>query len=1042
MRKTLTRARTSISIALLLAGSLAALLTPATEARTQSRNTTEFEFFEKRVRPLLAEQCYSCHSAASKQLMGGLRLDTKAATLKGGEHGLAVVPGKPGQSSLIRAIRYTDKTLQMPPKGRMTDAQIAVLTEWVKMGAPDSRTSGPAPAKTMGMSVEAGRKLWAYQPLKHTDPPATQRPVVPTTQVFRTPIDKFVLAKLAPKGMTPNPAANRQTLIRRATFDLIGLPPTPEEIADFVNDRSPNAWEKVIDRLLASPHYGERWGRHWLDLARFAESHGYEQDYDRPNAYHYRDFVIRALNMDLPYDSFVKWQLAGDEFEPGNPLALMATGFLGAGTHATQITKNQVEKERYDELDDMLSVTSTTFLGLTVGCARCHTHKYDPIPTNDYYRMLSTFTTTVRSDFDINLDPEGYRKQKSAFDTDHAPLIGALQKYEKYDLLNRLKEWMKACSASGEPSIRAQWLTLEFSSVKSQGGATLTPQDDGSILAGGTNPDNDAYTLVARTGVRRITAIRLEALSHSSMVKGGPGRASVGNFALTNFTLTAKPASGGTAMPIKLIHPRASFEQKGLPVAAAIDGDAKTGWAVDPEFGKDHAAVFELEPTLDLNGPAELTFTLKFDNNTGHSIGRPRISVTASAEPVAFDAPARPEKVETILAGIASGARPQSDADMAVLLKWYRMKDPEWQRLNRRVAEHLAHEPKPKLQKTMICSEGVPAIRNHTQGGDFLDHTWFLKRGDPNQKGEVVAQSFLTVLMNAPNGEKRWQETPPAGWRTSYQRRSLANWITDVNHGAGSLLARVIVNRLWQHHIGRGIVATPSDFGVQGDLPTHPELLDWMAGELIRGGWRLKPMHKLIMMSAVYMQSSAQNQANAKLDPANRFCWRHTRQRLEAEVIRDSMLSVSGLLDSTMFGPGTLDESMKRRSIYFFVKRSRLIPTMILFDAPNALQSIGLRQTTTVAPQALMLINNVNMREYAAALAKRISPGESTPVAEAVRRGYLLTVGRAPAESELADDLAFLKQQAASYKSQDAVRLALTDLCQVLMSLNEFVYVD
>jgi hypothetical protein len=336
-------------------------------------------------------------------------------------------------------------------------------------------------------------------------------------------------------------------------------------------------------------------------------------------------------------------------------------------------------------------------------------------------------------------------------------------------------------------------------------------------------------------------------------------------------------------------------------------------------------------------------------------------------------------------------------------------------------------------------------VRLHTQGADFLEQTHFLRRGDPNQKEAVAAQGFLQVLMPAPEAAKRWQASPPAGWRTSYRRRSLAEWLTDPDQGAGALLARVIVNRLWQHHLGRGIVATPNDFGVRGATPTHPELLDWLASELIRRGWKLKEMHKLIMISAVYMQSSRYEEEKAAIDRENELLWRRPPHRLEAEVIRDSLLAASGLLDTTMFGPGTLDESSRRRSIYFTVKRSKLVPMMQVFDAPDALSSIGERSSTTVAPQALLLLNNGNSRSYAKAFARRIAPQGVTDLATALRAAYVIAIARQPTDEELADGLAFVAAQSASYQAAekpDAGELALADFCQVLLCLNEFVYVE
>jgi hypothetical protein len=387
------------------------------------------------------------------------------------------------------------------------------------------------------------------------------------------------------------------------------------------------------------------------------------------------------------------------------------------------------------------------------------------------------------------------------------------------------------------------------------------------------------------------------------------------------------------------------------------------------------------------------------------------------------------------------------------LLAWYRTTDPEWQKLNKQAQDHLLKAPKPTLVKALISSEGLPAVRLHTQGGDFLHATHFLNRGDPTQKMGVASQGFLQVLMNAPDSARRgspdpaayWQVAPPSGWRTSYRRRSLANWMTDVDRGAGALLARVIVNRLWQHHMGRGLVATVSDFGTRGERPTHPELLDWLATELIKNGWHLKPIHKLIMSSSVYLQSSQPDEAKKHLDRHNRLWWRRLPHRLEAEVIRDSILAVSGRLDLTMFGPGTLDQGSKRRSIYFTVKRSKLLPVMQLFDAPEALTSVGERPTTTIAPQALLLMNNPHVRECARSFARRIAPEAQTPVEEAIRAGYRIALTRSPTAEEMADSVAFVKQQLESYKAtgkKDAGELGYADFCQVLMCLNEFIYVD
>ena len=816
------------------------------------------DLFRDRVRAVLLERCFKCHGGESVE--SGFDMTDRDKLLKGGDSGAVVVVDKSSESLLCKLIAHDKKPFMPHEADKLPATAIEQIGAWIDLGAPyDQPLKGIKATEaewTQKVISPEARKFWSFQPLAGIEPPS-----VKNAAWCRTPLDRFVLSKMEAAGVAPNPAATKRQLIRRVYFDLIGLPPKPAEIAAFENDSSPEAYEKVVDRLLASPHFGERWARRWLDLARFAESHGFEHDSDRPTAYHYRDFVIRAINDDLPYDKFIKWQLAGDEYEPDSPLAMAATGFLAAGVHSTQITKNEAERHRYDEMDDMLATTGTAMLGLTFGCARCHDHKYDPIPQRDYYRMLSAFTTTVRSEPEIDLDPAGYRLAKEQFDNEHETLAAALEEFERVQLPARLASW---------------------------------------------------------------------------------------------------------------------------------------------------------ERTRKNESPA----------------------------PVEIRSPGLPSRIAMILGLPAKKRDPQQSA---ALLSWYRTIDPEWQKLNRQSQEHLQKEPKPRTTKMLVASEGLPPIRLYTQGDDFFKETYFLRRGDVNQKVALAALGVLQVLDRADDHEKHWQTAPPAGARTSYRRRALAEWITDRQSGAGSLLARVEVNRLWQFHMGRGIVATPSDFGARGEPPTHPELLDWLAGELIAGDWRLKPIHKQIVMSTAYMQSSAPNEANAKADPDNRTFWRHPTQRVEAEVIRDALLEVSGSLDPTPFGPGTLDPASRRRSIYFTVKRSKLIPMLTIFDAPDALGGIGQRPTTTVAPQALYLMNNPQVRQYAKAFATRISPNGETKLDAAIGSAYLIALGREPTAEEAADSLAFIDEQTKSYQKTgkpDARQLALADFCQTLMCLNEFVYVE
>jgi mono/diheme cytochrome c family protein len=1014
--------------------------------------------FKSQVRQVLIDQCVDCHGGS--EVESGFDLATRKGLLRGGSHGPSVVVGKSADSNVVRFISHKEKPFMPDGADKLPEEQIAAIARWIDLGAPYDKPLVDNPrdpdAWTATVVPAKAREFWAFQPLANVEPPA-----VNNEAWCRNPIDRFILAKLAEKGISPNSPAERRVLIRRAWFDLVGLPPPPEEVEAFIADPDPRAYEMLLDRLLESPHYGERWARHWLDAARFAESHGFEQDYDRPHAYHYRDFVIEAFNQDMPYDQFVRWQLAGDEFEPENPLALKATGFLGAGVFPTQITANEVERTRYDALDDMAATTGSAMLGLSIGCARCHDHKFDPIPQADYYRFLSTFTTTVRSDLDVDLTPEKTKAALAAWEKEHEPKAAVLKAFEESKMPREFQEWLdESPQLDGSWRKGVEWIVFDKVDAKSKNGATLTVQDDGSIVASGKNPDSDTYTISTQPFNQlavTIETIRLEALPDPALVKSGPGRADNGNFALSRIRLFAENPDGSKRRELKLVHPRADFQQNdsSLSIAASLDEDPKTGWAVDPQFGQKHIAVFDVDASTpgDSLGGQRLVFELEFAVNAKHTLGKLRLACGywGLKEPLTKDPIVRSQSLTQALNMIDGSGSPilvgLEEPHKKALLDEFKRQSPRWNELNGEVQKSLAAKPQPNLVKMMVCSEGVTPIRHHTQGADFFNETHFLKRGDCDQKMGVASQSFLQVLMTAPEREQHWQVPPPEGVRTSYRRRALANWITDTEYGAGHLLARVIVNRLWHHHFGRGIVATPSDFGVQGAPPTHPELLDWLAAELIRGGWKLKPLHKQIMLSAAYMQDSRFDAADATIDPENTWLWRREPQRLEAEVIRDNLLAVSGTLDRTQFGPGTLDEGHKRRSIYFMVKRSKLVPMMQLFDQPEPLVSVGGRPSTTIAPQALALLNSPHVRGYAHRFAQRLLPAYEKSPAEAVTLGYVSAIGRLPDDEELAASVAFLaaleKSHSSDKDNSDKSReLALADFCQVLFGLNEFVYVE
>jgi hypothetical protein len=798
-------------------------------------------FFESKVRPILANNCYKCHSKDSKKLKGNLLLDSQAGWQAGGEHGAVIVPGDLKQSKLIKAIGYENKHLQMPPKEKLSQSKIDILKEWVRIGAPDPRTGDQEYVKNRNRIdiLKNQKSYWAFKRLK-----TPSAPQVKNTTWSNQTIDRYILAKWEKAGITPNKSVSREKLIRRLYFDIIGLPPTSEQIDTYVNNKSTTATADLIDSLLASKHYGERWARHWMDVARFAESFGFEQDYDRPFAYYYRDFLIKAFNDDMPYDQFVQWQLAGDELAPENPQANMATGFLAAGVFPTQLTEKEFESARYDELDDIVNTTGTAFMGLTMGCARCHNHKYDPIPVADYYNFTANFATTIRS-------------------------------------IDNLK------FKQGSPFLK-------------------TAESD--------------YKRVKRN-LENYDETKLEKAYHSWKKKQGE-----------NLSKTKAPKN-----IIDLIH--ANYK--------------------------------DLE-----------------------------------------------------------------QADKNKLLTWYQSIDKSRIKLDKEF-KLLKSNFENQKNRVMVMTEGLPHIPHHADGRGyphFYKNVHHLKRGSPASKGDIAQPGFLQVLTDPSKTPEDWKLDAPKGWRTSYRRASLAKWMTDVEHGAGHLVARVMVNRLWQHHFGRGIVQTSNDFGAQGTPPTHPELLDYLAYQLIKNKWSLKSIQRIILNSQAYAISSDHHEHKYQLDPDNKLFWRKPVKRLEAEVIRDSMLSVSDSLDTNLYGPGIRNLDHQRRSIYFFLKRSKLIPMLRLFDMPSPLSSRGTRQVTTIAPQALMFINNSQIDTLAKKFSQKIE-SEKKHTKTIVQHAFKTALGRLPSDQELNRSVSFID------RSEDR-STGLADFSKALMSLNEFIYIE
>ena len=1053
----------------MLAAAVAVCLAMSPPARAAGEATADprgLEVFTTHLRELLAHRCAGCHGAGSVE--GGFDISTREKMLAGGENGPAVVPGRATESRMYRLAAHLEEP-HMPEEGdALTEVELGRLAEWINRGAPfdrplvDETDRGPWTGRVV--KPEA-REFWAFRPLAAVEPPRPDDP----RGWCRNPIDRFILAKLEQRALAPSPEARPHTLRRRLALDLTGLPATAAEIAAFCGDPSPSAYDRAVDDLLSRPAFGERWAQHWLDVARFAESFGYEQDYDRPHAHHYRDFVIKAFNDDLPYDTFLQWQLAGDELAADTIEAQKATGFLAAGAFPTQLTEKEFESARATELDDMVGTVGTAMLGLTIGCARCHDHKFDPLPQADYYRLAATFSTTIRANVDLHVDPGGHRREIAAWESRRAAATAARAQVERDELPRRFDAW----AASWQPTTAGPapvWRLGTIVSGSSQAGATFASLPDGSILAAGDAGDRDVYEFVLDTPLETVAAIRLDALADPSLPRGGPGRAGHGNFALSNFTVAAgpippkKPAQAGKPprpVPVRLVAARADYSQArpDLAVAYAVDGDATSAWAIDPRVGVSHAAAFDVEKPVQHAGGVRLTVRLEFMNNRRHAIGRPRLSVAAEAG-AAVEAvtpghdPVDPHRDlhSRVTELLARPAADRTAAERAELSTLHRQFDEGWQAADAEVKRIEAERPTPELLKVLVASENVPHIPHHADGRGyphFYKETHFLRRGDVQAKEGVAEPGLLQVLTRNPTGIAHWQRQPPADAKTSHRRATLARWITDVDSGAGQLAARVIVNRLWQHHFGEGLVTTPSDFGKQGEPPSHPELLDWLAGELIRGGWRLKSLHRLIVTSATYRQASDVDPAKAAVDPGNRLLWRYNRRRLEGEAIRDTFLALSGALDPRLYGRAGRDETSPRRSLYLEVKRSRLPLFLRTFDAPDYVSGLAKRSVTTTAPQALAIMNSPAVRGWAERFAARLAAEAKTPEARTpdamVRAGYAAALGREPTPTELHDGRLFLEGQAAAYAAagrRDGEAVARADFCQVLMGLNETLHIE
>lgn len=772
------------------------------------------KFFENEIRPLLAESCYDCHGPEKQK--HGLRVDNLPYLLQGGESGAALVPGKPEESILLDYLSYKDSDHEMPPEGKLPEAKIEAIRKWIAMGAPwpEAEVAAAKVSRKPGEFTKEDREWWAFQPLKVVAPPSAKKGVV------FNPVDAFVQAKLAENGLTAAPEATPEELIRRVTFDLTGLPPAPEEVAAFVSEnaaergqtktKKPSAYERMVDRLLASPRYGERWAQHWLDVVRYAESEGYRQDAYRPNVWPYRDWVIKSLNNDKPYDQFVREQIAGDEMSPDDPEVVIGTAFLRHTIY--EYNQRDAEGQLRGILNEVTDVTADVFMGLSVQCAQCHDHKFDPILHKDYYRLQAFLTNTTWPD--------------------EKPLATPEEKL-RYD--EQMKIWEEATK---EP----------------------------------------------RAIIDAIVEPKVKKAQENAMEKF--------------------PAEV-YAMYLKSKDQRTPYEEQVVQLA----------WK---------QAVYE----------------------------RVRLKTDKLKEPEATQLREARELLATF--------------------------------------DHL--KPKPLVTAFVIGETGRRASP---------------KTFTTRKSGQVTVEpGFLTIL------DPKDAVIPPvkSGSATTTGRRTvLADWLTRPDN---PLTTRVIVNRIWQYHFGRGIVATPSDFGRLGEKPMHPELLDWLTTEFVRGGWKMKPLHKLILMSATYRQTARREPSATELtvDPENRLLWRFLPRRLDAEQSRDAVLAVSGELDEKMFGEG-VDAGKPRRSVYTRRMRNTQDDFLKSLDQPPGFSSVPTRDSTTTATQSLLMINGDWPLDRAKAMASRLLKDRPGSDSDIVRRAYSLAFSRSPSKDETLEGARFLTEQ-------------------------------
>ena len=916
-----------------------------------AQSPEDIEYFEKNVRPLLVAKCQMCHTAELKT--AELDLSSAEGFVKGGASGPLVNKEHPEDSALLKVVSY-EATLKMPPMGKLADAEIAVLKEWVARGA---HWPGAEQVKLVEPKTEVGftkeqREWWAFQPVK--DPAS---PAVKNESWVKSPVDRFVLAKLEEKSLAPAPAADKATLLRRASYDLTGMPPTKTELEAFLANDSPEAFEKAVDRLLDSPRYGERWGRHWLNVARYADSTGNDEDHRYPYAYRYRDYVIDSFNDDLPFDQFVREQIAGDllpaaDGAPLNERGIVATGFLALGPKA--VAQQDKTKMLYDVYDEQVDVVSKAVLGMTLACARCHDHKFDPLLQVDYYSMAGVFANTRSfSDPSTHVSKLLFR-----------PLVPDA-------------EW-KAYEAEQETIRKRKFELDNLADIEIEAHVeTVAPHVAEYMLA--------AYSVYA---------------------KGAD----------------ASAEAGKAGLDAELVAKWADYLKPGAEVRAHLaDWDNATD-------AKRAAAAQAFEDSFN----ATLGTWYKKLRNWRKQADRPAEEITMGIpEKPRFEPGENRFFYEALLARKGAPFSFTSKESKEKLLK------PETKvriaELETQVAE-LEKNARPEPARACAVEDKLAQ--------DRIEQALFI-RGDYNSKGEPTPLRFPAILEGL---DQQPVSTAGSG------RLELARWMTSKDN---PLTPRVIVNRVWQGHFGDGLVRTVDNFGKAGEQPSHPELLDWLSARFLEDGWSIKKLHKRIMLTAAYQQSSEFGESKALADPENRLLSRFTRRRLDVEEIRDGLLTVDGTIDLRMGGTlqegfGTDGENSNdrlsvdpdaqvRRTVYLPLRRANLPALLNLFDFGDATTAIGRRPSTNVAPQALFMMNSGFVAERARNLAEQLI--EKQDSAARVRDAYLRTLNRAPGADEVDRALTYISSVRDKFSELDELD-AWQSYCRILMASNEFIYVD